>query len=76
MDIFAEVREIIVESLGSAEDSVVEEARVKEDLGADSLAVVELIMALEDRFEISIPEEKIAEIATVGDIVTLISGLK
>ncbi|MDR3310390.1 MAG: acyl carrier protein [Oscillospiraceae bacterium] len=72
MDTFEKVRGIIVDSLGVEADAVTETANIKEDFGADSLAVVELVMALEDAFGISIPEEKLKEIATVADIIALV----
>jgi acyl carrier protein len=73
MEKFNEVREIIVSTLGCDESIVTEDASVKDDLGADSLAVVELVMAIEDAFGISIDEEKMKEIQTVGDIVKLVN---
>jgi acyl carrier protein len=72
MSIADQVREIIARTLGCDEVSVVESASVKDDLGADSLAVVELVMALEDTFGISVSEEKLKEITTVGDILRLV----
>jgi acyl carrier protein len=74
MEKFNEVREVIVSSLGCDEALITEEALIKDDLGADSLAVVELVMALEDAFGISISEEKLKEIQTVGDIVALVAS--
>ncbi|MDR1821608.1 MAG: acyl carrier protein [Oscillospiraceae bacterium] len=74
MEKFDQIREIIVNTLGCAESAVNEDTNIKEDLGADSLAVVELVMAIEDAFGISINEEKMAEIQTVGDIVTLVNA--
>ncbi|MDR2606537.1 MAG: acyl carrier protein [Oscillospiraceae bacterium] len=71
---YPQIRDIIVSTLGCDESIVTETADVKEDLGADSLAVVELIMAIEDAFGISIDEEKMKEIQTVGDIVALVSS--
>lgn len=69
---FEEVRDVIVNALGCDEDIVTETALIKDDLGADSLAVVELVMALEDEFGLTIGEEQMAEIKTVGDVVTLV----
>lgn len=70
MDVMAKVREIIVEQLGVNADSVTEDASFIEDLGADSLDTVELIMAFEEEFEIDeIPEEDAEKLRTVGDAV-------
>lgn len=68
-DIFDRVKEIIVEQLGVAEDSVKEEASFIDDLGADSLDIVELIMALEEEFDIEIPDTDAEKVVTVGDVV-------
>jgi acyl carrier protein len=61
------VREIIVEQLGVSADQVKPEARFIDDLGADSLDTVELIMALEEEFNVEIPDEDAEKMATVGD---------
>ncbi|MDZ4806606.1 MAG: acyl carrier protein [Candidatus Eisenbacteria bacterium] len=61
------VREIIVEQLGVAADQVKPEARFIDDLGADSLDTVELIMALEEEFGVEIPDEDAEKMVTVGD---------
>ena len=66
---FEKVKEIIVDTLSCEEDLVTMEATLAEDLGADSLDAVELNMALEDGIGVSIPDEKMAEMKTVGDIV-------
>ncbi|MFH1679987.1 MAG: acyl carrier protein [Candidatus Eisenbacteria bacterium] len=63
------VREIIMEQLGVGADQVTPEARFIDDLGADSLDTVELVMALEEEFNIEIPDEEAEKIATVGDAV-------
>ena len=68
------VKEIIVDSLSCDEDAVTLEANLKEDLEADSLDAVELIMAVEEEFDIEIPDEKAAEIKTVQDIVDYIKA--
>lgn len=68
-EIFDRVKEIIVEQLGVAEDSVNEEASFIDDLGADSLDIVELIMALEEEFDIEIPDTDAEKVVTVGDVV-------
>ncbi len=70
--VFEKVKEIIVDSLGCDEDSVTLEANLKEDLDADSLDAVELIMAVEEEFDVEIPDETAAEMKTVQDIVDFI----
>ena len=60
------VKKVIAEQLGVEEDEVVPEASFVEDLGADSLDTVELVMALEEEFEIEIPDEDAEKILTVG----------
>lgn len=67
------VRGIITEQLGVSEDKVTDEASFQEDLGADSLDQVELILALEEEFSIEIPDEDAEKIHTVGDAVKYIS---
>ena len=73
-DVLTAVREAAVEVLGVDADSVVEEANFKDDLDADSLDLVELVMALEERFEVAIPEEDLGEIATVSQAVDVVLG--
>ena len=73
MSTFEKVKDIVVEQLGVKEGEVKSEARFVEDLGADSLDVVELVMAFEDEFGIDIPDEEVGEIKTVGHAVTYIS---
>lgn len=63
------VREIIVDQLGVSADQVKMEARFIDDLGADSLDTVELIMALEEEFSVEIPDEDAEKLVTVGDAV-------
>jgi len=67
------VKNIIVEQLGVEESQVTDSAKFVEDLGADSLDTVELVMALEEEFSIEIPDEDAEKIATVGDAVAYIS---
>lgn len=71
-DIFERVKKVTVEELGVKPEEVVETASFTEDLGADSLDVVELVMAFEDEFGIDIPDEEVGEIKTVGDAVNYI----
>ena len=67
------VKNLIIEQLGVEESQVTETAKFVEDLGADSLDTVELVMALEEEFTIEIPDEDAEKIATVGDAVTYIN---
>lgn len=71
-DTFAKVKEVIVEQLNVDEADVNEDATFIDDLGADSLDLVELVMALEESFGISIPDEEVENIKTVGDAVSFI----
>lgn len=71
-EVFEKVKEIIVEQLGVAEDSITEEASFIDDLGADSLDIVELIMALEEEFDIEIPDSDAEKVVTIGDVVDYI----
>ena len=66
---FEEVKKIIVETLGCDEDQVTTEASIIDDLEADSLDLVELHMAFEEALDIKIPDETLANLKTVGDIV-------
>ena len=66
------VKKIIAEQLGVEEDDVIPEAKFVEDLGADSLDTVELVMALEEEFEIEIPDEDAEKIQTVSAAVDFI----
>ncbi len=72
MDVEARVKEIIVQQLGVDADKVTAEASFVDDLGADSLDVVELVMALEEEFGIEIPDEDAEKIGTVQDAVDYI----
>lgn len=71
-EIFEKVKEIIVEQLGVTETSVTLEASFIDDLGADSLDIVELIMALEEEFDTEIPDADAEKVVTVGDVVDYI----
>jgi acyl carrier protein len=68
------IREIIVEQLDVEEEKVTLEASITEDLGADSLDVVDLVMSIEESFDIEIPDEEVENIKTVGDIVKYIEA--
>ena len=75
-DIAEKVKAIIVDNLGVDGSEVVAEASFTNDLGADSLDTVELIMEFEKEFDIQIPDDKAEAIATVGDAVAFIQGVK
>ena len=72
MALIDEVKEVVVEQLSVNPDEVKEDSKFVEDLGADSLDVVELVMALEEKFDIEIPDSDAEAIATVGDAVKYI----
>ena len=76
MAIFDEVRDVVVEQLSVAPDAVKLESKIIEDLGADSLDVVELVMALEEKFEVEIPDSEADKLKTIQDVVTFVEGLK
>ena len=66
------VKDIIVEQLGVKPDQVTPEAKFIEDLGADSLDIVELVMALEEEFGIEVPDEQAEKLQSVGDVIKYI----
>ena len=66
------VKKIIVDQLDVEEDKVTEAASITDDLGADSLDVVDLVMSFEEEFDIEIPDDQVEKIKTVGDIVKFI----
>ena len=74
-DIAEKVKAIIVDKLGVDESEVTNEASFTNDLGADSLDTVELIMEFEKEFDIQIPDDKAEAIVTVGDAVSFIGGI-
>ena len=69
---FDKVKKIIVDQLDVEEDKVTEAASITDDLGADSLDVVDLVMSFEEEFDIEIPDDQVEKIKTVGDIVKFI----
>lgn len=73
MEIAAKVKEIISQQLDVDMDGVEDGASFIDDLGADSLAIVELVLAFEEQFEIDIPDEDTEKIRTVGDAVSYIT---
>ncbi|AEB11589.1 acyl carrier protein [Marinithermus hydrothermalis] len=74
MNVFEQVKEVIAEKLGVEEDQITLESRFIEDLGADSLDTVELIMGLEDKFGLEISDEDAEKIRTVKDAVEYIES--
>ena len=66
------VKELVAEQLGISNDTIKAESNIIEDLGADSLDVIEMLMTLEDEYGITIPDDKISQIKTIGQIVDLI----
>ena len=75
MAIFDDVRDVVVEQLSVAPDAVKLESKIIEDLGADSLDVVELVMALEAKFEVEIPDSDAEKLITINDVVSYIEKL-
>ncbi len=73
---FEQVRDVIVETLACEADQVTMEARLAEDLGADSLASVELVMALEEATGVTISDDELPNLKTVGDIVKYLEAHK
>ena len=72
MDIFEQVKKILCDQLDLEEEQVNEDSEVIDDLGADSLDIVDLVMTLEEEFDTKIPDEDIENLKTVGDIVKYI----
>ncbi len=72
--LFARFRNCAVEVLSVEEGAVTPEAKFGDDLDADSLDLVELVMALEEEFDITVPEEELAEVETVGQAYELVAG--
>ncbi|CAN5837743.1 MAG TPA: acyl carrier protein [Gemmatimonadota bacterium] len=74
MSVETQVKEIIVENLGVDNEKVTEDASFVEDLGADSLDTVELVMAFEEEFDIEIPDEDAEKLTTVGEAIAYLKG--
>ena len=73
-EIFEKVKKAVVEQLDVREEEITEESTFVQDLGADSLEVVEIVMALEEAFSIEIPDDEVDQIKTVGDAVQFIES--
>jgi acyl carrier protein len=71
-EVAASMKEVLAAELDVSEDKVTPEARFKEDLDADSLELVEVVMALEEKFGIEIPDDEVAGLKTVGEAVDLV----
>jgi len=76
MSNFEKVQEIIADKLGAEKSKITKEASFIDDLGADSLDTVELIMKMEEEFEIEIPDEEAEKLKTVGNVVDYLDNLK
>ncbi|MBR6479333.1 MAG: acyl carrier protein [Clostridia bacterium] len=74
--VFEKIRAMIAEQLEIEEESITMDSALIEDLGADSLDVVDLVMSIEDEFEIEVPDEAIENMRTIGDAVRFIEGTK
>ena len=74
--ILEKVKELVAEQLGIKAESIKEDSNIIEDLGADSLDVIEMLMTLEDEYGITIPDDQISQVKTIGEIVNLIEKCK
>lgn len=74
--IFEKVKELVADQLGISQDTIKPESNIVEDLGADSLDVIEMLMTLEEEYGITIPDEQISQVKTIGQICDLIEKLK
>lgn len=72
--VFEKIKEILAEQLDADADEMTMDTKIAEDLGADSLDVVELLMSIEDEFEVEIPDEEIENMKTIGDVVEYIQS--
>lgn len=70
--VFEKVKNILIDQLDVEEEKVTPEASITDDLGADSLDIVDLVMSLEEEFDLEIPDDQVENIKTVGDIVKYI----
>ena len=75
MAVFEDVRDVVVDQLSVSADAFKLESKIIEDLGADSLDVVELVMALEEKFGIEIPDSEAEKLLSIQDVVTFVENL-
>ena len=71
--IFEKITEILAEQLAAGQDTMTMETKIAEELGADSLDLVDLLMSIEDEFGVEIPDEEVENLHTIGDVVNYIS---
>ncbi len=76
MKMFEEMKDLIAEGLNIDESKITEESSFKDDLGADSLDLFELVMSLEDKYDVEIPSEELEKLLTVGDVIKYIEEHK
>ena len=72
--VFEKIKKLLAEQLDADEEEMTLDTKIAEDLGADSLDVVELLMSIEDEFEVEIPDEEIDNIKTIGNVVDYIQN--
>ena len=72
--VFEKIKKILADQLDAEESEMTMETKIEEDLSADSLDVVELLMSIEDEFNVEIPDEKIEDLKTIGDVVEYIQA--
>lgn len=70
------VIDLVAEQLGISKDTITTDSNILDDLGADSLDVIEMLMTLEEEYGITIPDEQISQVKTIGDVVALIEKLQ
>jgi len=71
-----EIVAMLIKQLNKKPDQVATTARIKEDLGADSLDVVEILMAIEDKYGVQVPDEDVMKVKTVGDVISLVENFQ
>ncbi len=74
MMVFEKIKELLAEQLDIDENNITNESLLVEDLGADSLDAIDIVMSVEDEFKVEVPDEIIEKIETVGDIVTYVEN--
>ena len=73
---FENVKKVLAEQLKVSENEITPDSRIKDDLGADSLDILQLLMTIEETYGVQIPDEKLAAFKTVGDIVLYLESIK